>query len=84
MTRKKGLHSNPSVAAQMEEVVATGVAEYMHEFTRGIFNDYRSPESLDIIAAGFVRALRMYEAEAKVPLIKTVLYNLLDLKETAQ
>lgn len=82
---KRPIRSNPLVAQQMEEVVATGVSTYLHEFTKEIFIDYRSPESQDIIAAGIIKALKQYERMTDQPLVSTVLFNLLDMsKEPVQ
>lgn len=82
---KRPLRSNPLVAQQMEEVVATGLSTYLYEFTKEVFIDFRTPESQDIIAAGIVKALKQYERMSDQPLASTVLFNLLDMsKEPTQ
>lgn len=62
----------------MEEVIAEAAFTYFHGFTKELFPDYRSAQSLDIIAAGFARAMARYEQTVERPFMRVLAMNLLE------
>lgn len=84
MTRPKRVLP-PSVAADMENVIAETVFTYFNEFTAELFPNYRDPQAQEIILNGFAQAIRKYETTIGIPLTKTLAFNLLDVtKEPSQ
>lgn len=62
----------------MEEVIAEAAFAYFHGFTKEFFPDYQSAQSLDIIAAGFARAMTRYEQIVERPFMRVLAMNLLE------
>lgn len=70
----------PSVVADMEVMVADGVAAYLTTYLPKLFpaGTYRSGQVQDIILAGVATAVRRYEATVDAPVCRALALALLD------
>jgi hypothetical protein len=69
----------PSVAREMEAVVAKGVATYIDEFVSQLFPAPLTDQAYDVVLAGIARAIKDYEERKGRRFAATLAYNLLDL-----
>lgn len=69
------------VTKKMEEIVMTGVSTYIHDFTKEIFNDYKTSGSQNTIVHGLAQAIDEYQKQTGVPISDALAYALLDLNK---